>query len=53
MINEKIVDFENFCGSCKYADQIDKDGLPVPKCEECLSTPTNVDSVRPINYKKK
>jgi predicted adenine nucleotide alpha hydrolase (AANH) superfamily ATPase len=50
---EKEVYYDQYCGTCVYADQVDKDGLPVEKCEECLSTPTNIDSHRPINYKEK
>ena len=48
--HEKEVRYDLYCGTCKYADQVDKDGLPVEKCEECQGTPMNIDSYRPINY---
>lgn len=52
-INEKEVYFHEYCHSCEYFDKVDDNGLLVVKCEECLSTPSNIDSHKPINYKEK
>lgn len=45
---EKIVDFR-YCDSCKFKDVADYED----PCNECLNNPTNLHSVKPINYKKK
>lgn len=50
--DEKEVYYNLYCGTCVYVGAVDKDGFPVQKCEECQSTPMNVDTHKPINYKE-
>lgn len=45
---EKIVKFEDYCGSCEYFDTDDR----FDPCHECLNNPTNQNSRKPVNYKK-
>lgn len=48
-IKDKIVDFEQYCETCKYKDLEDyKD-----PCNECLNNPVNTNSHKPVNYKEK
>lgn len=47
--NEKMVEFHKFCDSCKHADVKEWED----PCHECLSEPTNVASIKPINYEEK
>lgn len=42
----KIIDFAEYCCSCKYSPL---KGTDEP-CNECLTSPVNVDSRKPINY---
>ena len=46
-IIDKIVDF-TYCKTCVHRDE--KDFLD--PCHECLNNPSNVNSVRPINYEE-
>lgn len=46
---EKIVDFHEYCPQCQYSKLPEKDD----PCRECLNTPTNMFSYKPINFKKK
>lgn len=46
-IMEKIVDF-TFCKTCQNCDQSEHSDV----CNECLDSPTNVNSKRPVNYKE-
>ena len=50
MENEyKIVDFKKYCETCKHKDVKEvKD-----PCNECLDTPENLHSHKPINYEEK
>lgn len=44
----KIVDFHEYCPTCKFHDtQAFED-----PCNECLNSPVNEDSHKPINWKK-
>lgn len=48
--DEKEVDFETYCAKCIY-----KDDDPVNEsspCDECLDSPTNMHSRKPINFKE-
>ena len=47
--HEKFVNYEGYCPTCKYRDEPDT----CPKCDECLSNPTNYESMKPINYEKR
>lgn len=47
--DQKIVDFENHCHRCKhYLKEESED-----PCRECLNTPTNTWSHKPIYFKEK
>lgn len=48
-MNEHIVEYEKYCLSCKRLNDDEDD--PLSPCWECLDTPTNMDSKKPINYK--
>lgn len=48
-IIEKFVDFEKYCETCEYKDLEEK----YDPCHECLETPVNTGSEKPINYKEK
>lgn len=45
----KEVYFNEYCKSCKFKD-LTEDDTP---CDECLETPVNVYSHKPIKYKEK
>ena len=45
----KEVRFDQYCSSCEYRDMSEKDD----PCDECLSEPVNLQSVKPIKYKEK
>lgn len=45
----KIIEFDKYCPTCENKDKPDSED----PCDECLDTPVNVDSRKPINYKKK
>ena len=45
---EKLVDF-GYCKTCKFKDEEDY----VDPCHECLNSPTNLHSIKPIHYVKK
>lgn len=50
MVNrEKIVEFEKYCDTCEHKN-VEQHKDP---CHECLSNPSNIDSRKPINYKRK
>lgn len=56
MNSEKIVKYELYCDTCKYKEVQDKSGNPDLEndfCNECLNTPVNEYSHKPINYKPK
>lgn len=56
MNSEKIVKYELYCDTCKYKEVQDKSGNPDLEndfCNECLNTPANEYSHKPINYKPK
>ena len=46
--DDKIVKFEKWCPKCLYRDV---DGYDFP-CTECLDSPGNQDSHRPVLYKE-
>lgn len=46
---EKEVRFDLYCNNCKSYEQKEEED----PCDECLATPVNVDSVKPINFKEK
>lgn len=43
---EKFVKFDVWCHRCKHRKESDRDD----PCDECLASPANDDSERPINY---
>ena len=46
--NEKIIDFDKFCKTCKHRDVIEYED----PCNECLDCPARLNSQRPLNYKE-
>lgn len=44
----KIVDFE-YCRKCEYGDKLPSED----PCHDCLTSPTNIHSTKPINFKQK
>ncbi len=46
--HDKEVRYDLYCHTCKYKD-VDQADDP---CDECLSTPMNDGSVKPVNYEK-
>ncbi len=48
MSNYKEVYFNEYCSKCKYKDTSEADD----PCDECLNNPSNVDSHKPVNFKK-
>lgn len=49
MDEHKIVHFDIYCKTCKC---LEKDEHEEP-CDDCLLTPTNINSHKPIKYKKR
>lgn len=47
--HEKFVDFTTYCVQCKHRDCKDDD----EPCNECLSHPTNYESMKPVKFEKK
>ena len=48
-IIDKFVEFDKYCKTCEHQNlKESKD-----PCHECLGTPINVGSKKPINYKEK
>ena len=45
----KEVRFDLYCSSCEHKDKSEKDD----PCDDCLSEPVNLQSVRPVKYKEK
>ena len=41
------VNFGEYCATCKYKLYPEEDDI----CTECLATPTNNESSKPVNYK--
>lgn len=50
-IIDKFVEFDKYCKDCKFKEVNDKKGEE--PCNECLSYPTQPNSKKPINFKKK
>lgn len=48
-IIDKIVDFNKYCKDCEYFE-LDEAYDP---CNECLNNPSNQNSQKPVNFKKK
>lgn len=47
--DEKIVEYDKFCKDCIYY----KEREAIDECNECLNTPVNVDSHKPVCFKEK
>lgn len=47
-INQKIVEYDEWCAKCKHILAKDSDD----PCNECLNTPVNQGSKKPINYEE-
>ena len=45
----KEVFFDVYCPTCKHRDKPESED----PCDECLDNPANVDSHKPVNWKKK
>ena len=48
-IKNKIVRFDKYCPKCEYYDL----GEGKDPCNECLYSPANQNSQKPINFKEK
>jgi len=48
----KEVYFDKYCLSCKFLNAVDEGGFLVLACESCMSEPANINSHKPVNYKK-
>ena len=48
--DNKEVFFDVYCPGCAYLETNESD--PNGKCWECLESPVNVDSHKPINFKE-
>lgn len=44
----KIVHFGEYCNICKHKDKTDTQ----EPCDECLSSPVNIDSHKPTKYEE-
>lgn len=48
---QKFVEFWPYCQTCKHKDiEEDEDGIMPDPCNECLTTPVNENSHKPIRY---
>lgn len=47
--NYKEVYFDEYCKTCEYEKLTEDDET----CDFCLDHPVNVDSHKPVNYKKR
>ena len=47
--NYKEVYFGEYCKTCKYFKMNETD----EPCDDCLNNPVNLDSHKPVRYKKK
>ena len=45
----KIVYYERYCNKCAHEKKKEEED----PCRECLNTPANEDSHRPVKFKKK
>ena len=48
--DNKEVFFEVYCPRCQYKGVSESD--PNGKCRDCLESPVNVDSHKPVNFKE-
>lgn len=44
-----IVDFERYCKTCKHKDKKENES----PCDECLDSPMNLQSAKPIRWEEK
>lgn len=51
-MDEKEVYFNLYCKTCLYATKVDTDGALLEVCDDCLGTPMNTNSHKPVNYKE-
>lgn len=49
MDNEKIVEFDKWCSTCKHKDKKEHES----PCDECLSVPARMNSHKPERYVEK
>lgn len=49
--DNKEVLFNKFCPQCKHFEDNESD--PESPCFDCLDTPVNQDSTKPINFESK
>lgn len=47
--DEKIVEYDKFCKECLYYKAPECSEI----CNECLNTPVNIDSHKPVGFKEK
>ncbi len=47
-ITDMFVEFDKFCKDCKYYDKNETE----EPCNECLTNPTNINSVKPVMFKE-
>lgn len=48
-MSDKIVDFNEYCHKCKYANCEEWDS----PCDDCLEFPVNDDSHKPVRFTEK
>lgn len=47
--NTKEVNFADYCKTCKHAEMPEYDD----PCDECLMSPCNINSHKPVNWEEK
>lgn len=47
--HELFVEFDQYCKTCQH-EKLSEIESP---CDECLEHPVNVDSAKPVHYKKR
>lgn len=45
----KIVEFDKYCNRCKHWETKSTED----PCDECLTSPTNINSRKPINFNER
>lgn len=46
---EKKVEFDLYCKTCRYFQDEDHEGL----CNTCLARPININSTKPVKWRKR
>lgn len=48
-IEDQMVDFHKYCKTCKH-ELLNENACP---CNDCLDNPTNVETMKPVNWEPK